>query len=219
MSSLIRALSWPLISQSQGGGGGGGGPGGGGAGGPGSPGLDGLDGLGNGAGGHCKKNGGIPPSPTFQQLMAARRLLCRRYYPEGGWGWVVIVVGLLVHTMTHGLQLAYGPLMASVMRYFDKPYTDTGKSETCGRWQVAGTRRWHSKRGQDQARSIDHRAVTYGLMTDRPLMGPSDYSEISTPPTRAQSKSDNGSVWRWPLHSPQLNRILMQRSNANHACV
>ena len=120
MSSLIRALSWPLISQSQGGGGGPGGPGG-----PGSP-LDGLDGLGNGAG-HCKKNGGIPPSPTFQQLMAARRLLCRRYYPEGGWGWVVIVVGILVHTMTHGLQLSYGPLMANVMRYFGKPFTDTGK--------------------------------------------------------------------------------------------
>uniref|UniRef100_A0A182X5A8 Monocarboxylate transporter n=1 Tax=Anopheles quadriannulatus TaxID=34691 RepID=A0A182X5A8_ANOQN len=119
MSSLIRALSWPLISQSQGGGGGPGGPGG-----PGSP-LDGLDGLGNGAG-HCKKNGGIPPSPTFQQLMAARRLLCRRYYPEGGWGWVVIVVGILVHTMTHGLQLSYGPLMANVMRYFGKPFTDTG---------------------------------------------------------------------------------------------
>uniref|UniRef100_A0A182PM60 Monocarboxylate transporter n=1 Tax=Anopheles epiroticus TaxID=199890 RepID=A0A182PM60_9DIPT len=119
MSSLIRALSWPLISQSQGGGGGGaGGPGG-----PGSP-IDGLDGLGNGAG-HCKKNGGIPPSPTFQQLMAARRLLCRRYYPEGGWGWVVIVVGVLVHTMTHGMQLSYGPLMGSVMRYFGKPFTDT----------------------------------------------------------------------------------------------
>uniref|UniRef100_A0A182VVA9 Monocarboxylate transporter n=1 Tax=Anopheles minimus TaxID=112268 RepID=A0A182VVA9_9DIPT len=124
MSSLIRALSWPLISQSQGGGG----PGG--PGGPGSP-IDGLDGLGNGAG-HCKKNGGIPPSPTFQQLMAARRLLCRRYYPEGGWGWVVIVVGVLVHTMTHGLQLSYGPLMASVMRYFGKPFTDTAAQVASG---------------------------------------------------------------------------------------
>uniref|UniRef100_A0A182IMM6 Uncharacterized protein n=1 Tax=Anopheles atroparvus TaxID=41427 RepID=A0A182IMM6_ANOAO len=130
MSSLIRALSWPLISQSQGGGGGGAGAGGG----PGSP-MDGLDGLANGAG-HCKKNGGIPPSPTFQQLMAARRLLCRRYYPEGGWGWVVIVVGILVHTMTHGLQLSYGPLMASVMGYFDKPFTDTGKNAPAGDYTV-----------------------------------------------------------------------------------
>uniref|UniRef100_A0A182YF00 Monocarboxylate transporter n=1 Tax=Anopheles stephensi TaxID=30069 RepID=A0A182YF00_ANOST len=132
MSSLIRALSWPLISQSQGGGG----PGG--PGGPGSP-IDGLDGLGNGAG-HCKKAGGIPPSPTFQQLMAARRLLCRRYYPEGGWGWVVIVVGVLVHTMTHGLQLSYGPLMASVMRYFGKPFTDTGKAPLL-HFHLTGVRR------------------------------------------------------------------------------
>ncbi|XP_049532358.1 monocarboxylate transporter 12-like isoform X2 [Anopheles darlingi] len=58
--------------------------------------------------------------------MAARRLLCRRYYPEGGWGWVVIVVGILVHTLTHGLQLSCGPLMGAVMRSFDKPITDTG---------------------------------------------------------------------------------------------
>uniref|UniRef100_A0A8W7PWH2 Uncharacterized protein n=1 Tax=Anopheles coluzzii TaxID=1518534 RepID=A0A8W7PWH2_ANOCL len=93
--------------------------------------------------GHCKKNGGIPPSPTFQQLMAARRLLCRRYYPEGGWGWVVIVVGILVHTMTHGLQLSYGPLMANVMRYFGKPFTDTEctffarqERERCERWNI-----------------------------------------------------------------------------------
>ncbi|KFB52152.1 AGAP000795-PC-like protein [Anopheles sinensis] len=144
MSSLIRALSWPLISQSQGGGGGG--AGGAGAGGPGSP-MDGLDGLANGTG-QCKKNGGIPPSPTFQQLMAARRLLCRRYYPEGGWGWVVIIVGILVHTMTHGLQLSYGPLMTSVMDYFGKPFTDTG----------AGAINWPEPLS-DQ-RSIDHRRST-----------------------------------------------------------
>ncbi|XP_050098843.1 monocarboxylate transporter 12-like isoform X3 [Anopheles aquasalis] len=130
-SSLVRALSWPLISQAQSGGGAlGGSPAHDGATGGGCAGVGvGVGeggGRGGGVGGHYKKGEGIPPSPTFQQLMAARRLLCRRYYPEGGWGWVVIVVGILVHTLTHGLQLSYGPLMGAVMRSFDKPITDTG---------------------------------------------------------------------------------------------
>uniref|UniRef100_A0A182FK01 Uncharacterized protein n=1 Tax=Anopheles albimanus TaxID=7167 RepID=A0A182FK01_ANOAL len=132
-SSLVRALSWPLISQGQSGAGvlGGspahdGAPGAGVDGeGVGGGGVGGGGGRVGGIGGHYKKGEGIPPSPTFQQLMAARRLLCRRYYPEGGWGWVVIVVGILVHTLTHGLHLGYGPLMGAVMRSFDKPITDT----------------------------------------------------------------------------------------------
>ncbi|KAL9694971.1 hypothetical protein quinque_014256 [Culex quinquefasciatus] len=126
MSSLVRALSWPLLSQNQGA-----------CAGPGGStdgGQDDLNGVGGGGGGgvhgnHCKKGGGggggMPPSPTFQQLMAARRLLCRRYYPEGGWGWIVIVVGIMVNTMTHGTQLSSGLLLGYVMRYFGKPYTDT----------------------------------------------------------------------------------------------
>ncbi|XP_055613899.1 uncharacterized protein LOC129760287 [Uranotaenia lowii] len=137
MSSLVRALSWPLLSQSQAG-----------IGGPCSGGGNDGDGLNdddegrnepNGANGHHpgemngatrgKKNG-LPPSPTFQQLMAARRLLCRRYYPEGGWGWIVIVVGILVHTMTHGIQLSFGLLLDYVMRYFGKRLTDTAPPGT-----------------------------------------------------------------------------------------
>nr|XP_029717524.1 monocarboxylate transporter 12-like isoform X3 [Aedes albopictus] len=115
MSSLVRALSWPLLAQSPVG-----------AGGAGDGGCDGQgDPHGAPNGTHCKKNG-MPPSPTFQQLMAARRLLCRRYYPEGGWGWIVVVVGVMVHTMTHGIQLSFGLLLGYTMLYYGKSYTDTG---------------------------------------------------------------------------------------------
>lgn len=117
MSSLVRALSWPLLSQSP--------VGAGGACDGGSDGQAEQHGAANGK--RCKKNG-MPPSPTFQQLMAARRLLCRRYYPEGGWGWIVVVVGIMVHTMTHGIQMSYGMLLEYVMRYFGKSFTDTGES-------------------------------------------------------------------------------------------
>lgn len=85
MASLIRALSWPLISTSP---------------------LEANEKdrtanqtLVSG------KNGTKHIAPTFQQLIAARRLICRRYYPEGGFGWVILFVGALVNVLTHGLQL------------------------------------------------------------------------------------------------------------------
>lgn len=35
--------------------------------------------------------------------------LRRHYYPEGDWGWVVVLVGLLSTVLNHGVQLS-GPL-------------------------------------------------------------------------------------------------------------
>ena len=36
------------------------------------------------------------------------------YYPEGGWGWVVLVVATLVQMLNHGLQLSFGVLLLAV---------------------------------------------------------------------------------------------------------
>lgn len=104
MSQLIRALSWPLISPNH------------------TVCID-----------HTEKNGyilpkgPIPTSPTFQQLMAARRLLCRRYYPEGHWGWCILVVGTIVNILTHGLQLSYGVHMAATAERYKKTANDSGE--------------------------------------------------------------------------------------------
>ncbi|CRL04864.1 CLUMA_CG017917, isoform A [Clunio marinus] len=85
MASLIRAVSWPLIST--------------------SPLETEKDCAGNtlmnGKNGSKHKH-----ALTFQQLIAARRLICRRYYPEGSWGWVIVFVGVVVNILTHGLQLS-----------------------------------------------------------------------------------------------------------------
>jgi hypothetical protein len=91
MASLMRALSWPLITATP------------------------LDVSGSNSNGEKSshrthnlsngKNGG-KHAPTFQQLIAARRLICRRYYPEGSFGYVVLLVAIIVNTLTHGLQLA-----------------------------------------------------------------------------------------------------------------
>lgn len=84
MASLIRALSWPLISTSP---------------------LEAT--VKNCSGNHKLVNNksGTKLAPTFQQLIAARRLICRRYYPEGGFGWIILFVGVVVNVLTHGLQL------------------------------------------------------------------------------------------------------------------
>jgi hypothetical protein len=84
MASLIRALSWPLIPAS-------------------AP----LEPAEKKSSGNHKVNlSNGKHAPTFQQLIAARRLLCRRYYPEGAFGFVVLFVGLIVNTLTHGLQFS-----------------------------------------------------------------------------------------------------------------
>lgn len=103
MSSLIRAVSWPLISPNQ----------------------TFIDQEKNGF--HHPVKGPVPTSPTFQQLMAARRLLCRRYYPEGGWGWCIVIVGTAVNIITHGLQLSYGIHMNLTGRRFGHTANDAGR--------------------------------------------------------------------------------------------
>ena len=96
MASLIRALSWPLITTTP---------------------LESNEKHSNGS--HNLSNGkNGKNTPTFQQLMAARRLICRRYYPEAGFGWIVMFVGLIVNTFTHGLQLsAIFFLLPAVIRF------------------------------------------------------------------------------------------------------
>lgn len=97
MASLIRALSWPLISTSP---------------------AETNDKNCNGNRKLANGKSGTKLAPTFQQLIAARRLICRRYYPEGNWGWVIIFVGVVVNVLTHGLQLsAFSFLMPAGHRF------------------------------------------------------------------------------------------------------
>lgn len=97
MSQLIRALSWPLISPNH---------------------TVCLDHAAAEQNGYRLAQGPVATSPTFQQLVAARRSLCRRYYPEGHWGWCILVVGAVVNILTHGLQLSYGVHLAPTARRF-----------------------------------------------------------------------------------------------------
>ena len=40
----------------------------------------------------------------------------QHYYPEGGWGFVVVIVAIIVQIITHGLQLSFGILILAIKR-------------------------------------------------------------------------------------------------------
>lgn len=63
------------------------------------------------------------PSPVAQ----VRRLLWRHYYPEGGWGYVVVTCCVLVQLLSHGLQLSYGTLIGHISSRFGVGIQETGR--------------------------------------------------------------------------------------------
>lgn len=71
---------------------------------------------------------GAAPAEEVRQAAAtrtsqiqARRFLCRHYYPEGGWGWVIAVCALLVHVLNHGVQLSCSQLVSPAAFKFQVP--------------------------------------------------------------------------------------------------
>lgn len=68
----------------------------------------------------CSDHAPAPPDQMHaapRQLVAdLRQLLTLRqhYYPEGGWGWVVLLVGLLVQILSHGTHGAVGVFLQQV---------------------------------------------------------------------------------------------------------
>jgi hypothetical protein len=51
------------------------------------------------------------PPPILDPRKTAT--LRRHYYPEGGWGWVVVGCSVGVHVLNHGLQLGGGAVLLS----------------------------------------------------------------------------------------------------------
>ena len=51
----------------------------------------------------------------------------QHYYPEGGWGLVLLLVVLLVQVILHGLLLSYGVLLPKVVRRFRVSVVESGQ--------------------------------------------------------------------------------------------
>lgn len=64
---------------------------------------------------------------SLTALNAWKKITLRKhYYPEGDWGYVIVVITILVHLVCHGLQLASGLLMSPAMTRFGQTVENAG---------------------------------------------------------------------------------------------
>ncbi|KAK9303600.1 hypothetical protein QLX08_004762 [Tetragonisca angustula] len=64
--------------------------------------------------------------------------LKRHYYPEGGWGRVIVLVAILVQLICHGVQLGSGVLLSSTIRQFRRSVEQAGRNSRNRRGNVLG---------------------------------------------------------------------------------
>ncbi|KAJ9599541.1 hypothetical protein L9F63_010013 [Diploptera punctata] len=50
----------------------------------------------------------------------------QHYYPEGGWGWIVLLCGVAVQILCHGLHLAAGIWIRETSACFQVPLMQAG---------------------------------------------------------------------------------------------
>lgn len=50
----------------------------------------------------------------LRQLMTLRQ----HYYPEGGWGWLITGIGLIMQLIAHGLHMSVGVFVVEIMKTF-----------------------------------------------------------------------------------------------------
>lgn len=59
----------------------------------------------------------------LRQLMTLRQ----HYYPEGGWGWIVVVVAFIVQCISNGLHLSLGIFIIQVVKEFHEDHFHAGQ--------------------------------------------------------------------------------------------
>lgn len=68
-----------------------------------------------------------PEDDSLTAINARKKItLKKHYYPEGGWGYVIVIVTILVHIVSHGLQLTSGLLINSMMTQFQQTVENIG---------------------------------------------------------------------------------------------
>lgn len=50
----------------------------------------------------------------LRQLMTLRQ----HYYPEGGWGWLITVIGVIMQLISHGLHMSVGVFIVEIMKTY-----------------------------------------------------------------------------------------------------
>jgi len=93
--------------------------------------TDDLTGLFAGVGGGVDANGGgvaaADTCPLAPLSARKRATLQRHYYPEGGWGWVIVATAVAVHVINHGLQLSAAVMLRPAADKHGQPVVNTGQ--------------------------------------------------------------------------------------------
>lgn len=72
----------------------------------------------------------------LRQLMTLRQ----HYYPEGGWGWLITAIGMIMQCLAHGIHMAAGVFMVEIMRTFRVSSIRAGdhNKRVCLIWTLIG---------------------------------------------------------------------------------
>ena len=46
--------------------------------------------------------------------------LLQHYYPEGGWGWIILGISVTINILCHGLHMGFGTVLRIAVKKFDK---------------------------------------------------------------------------------------------------
>jgi hypothetical protein len=73
-------------------------------------------------------SGVVTSSGVDQQPPAGRTIntIRQHYYPEGGWGWVVVVCAVLVQILCHGIHGAAGVWLQEILGRFPRDLLPAG---------------------------------------------------------------------------------------------
>ncbi|KAF0292881.1 hypothetical protein FJT64_009190 [Amphibalanus amphitrite] len=80
-----------------------------------------------GAGGDRAVAAAAAAAGGAKALRAKRTTLMQHYYPERGWGWVVVACAVVVQVLCHGLHTGYGAVAVQTTREFGASELATGE--------------------------------------------------------------------------------------------
>ena len=83
------------------------------------------------------KNSDFQPPPSVTSSTTRKRrekevkaaTIRQHYYPEGGWGYIVLLSAFLVNILAHGLQLSFGVLLLPIQRRWGSQVSPVAASE------------------------------------------------------------------------------------------
>ena len=86
------------------------------------------------------KNSDFQPAPSVTSSTTRKRrekevkaaTIRQHYYPEGGWGYIVLLSAFLANVLAHGLQLSFGVLLLAIQRRWASQTSPVSASEYSG---------------------------------------------------------------------------------------